>query len=525
MEQKSGLTTQMFPDPRRPIVFKRIVRVFGGALVLLLIIPSILFSQKITRVRIENADFLRLDKRGDQTVRKLVGNVILKQDSTFFYCDSATLDDYNNLEAIGNVHITYSDSVELFGHFLHYDGNTRIAVVDSNVRLVDKKATLYTDHLIYDRFSRIARYNTGGRIIDEENVLTSITGRYYTQTHEYFFRDSVVVTNPDYIMYSDTLIYNTRTEMVRILGPTDIYGEKDHIYSEEGWYDTRKDKTQLRKNNRIDYGEQVIVADTIFYDKENGYGYARNNIWMKDTARDVIVEGDTAEFFKSLHYGYITGMTRAILIDKEDSLYLHADTFRVVTDSADEAKFIYAYHRAKFYRKDLQGMCDSMAYSIEDSLITMLGTPVLWSDDNQLTSDTILIYASGNRIDSLTLVNTAFIISRDTTDAFNQIKGREMVGYLHEGQLRRVNVNGNAETIYFVREEDGSLIGINVALSSDMSITVSEKKIKSITYFDQPDAVLHPPEELTPQETYLKGFQWIEGRRPLNRNEIFIWKD
>jgi lipopolysaccharide export system protein LptA len=501
-------------------------RVPFALVILTLMLPSLVLGQQGSKMRIENAGFLKLEKQDGRSVQRLVGNVILRQDSTLFYCDSAALDDRNNIQANGNVHIIQNDSIELFGKYLRYDGNNRIAVLDSNVKLVDNRATLYTEHLTYERGPKVAYYNQFGRIVDQENVLTSITGRYYTVSNEFFFKDSVVVTNPDYTMYADTLRYNTETEVVFIEGPTWIIGEKDRIYSEKGWYDTQTDKSELNKNNLIIHEAQKISGRTIFYDRERGYGRAVEEVMLADTSRDVIINGWQGEFFKERGYGYVTGMARAILVDGDDSLFLHADTFRIVLDSADKAKYILAYRHMKFFREDLQGMCDSLVYDAADSVITMMGEPVLWSDNNQLTADSIRIYVSGNRIDSLILHQSALIVSRDSTSSFNQIKGKQMRGYVLDGELRRIRVLGNAETIYYVREDDdGSLIGINVALASDMGIDIGEKKVQIITYYTKPDATLFPEAELPETARWLKGFKWIEGQRPMRKEEIFFWRD
>jgi lipopolysaccharide export system protein LptA len=484
-----------------------------------------LMAQQTTRVNIEHADFLKLGKEDGRDVRILMGNAVLRQDSTYFYCDTASLDEFNNLRATGRVHISYSDSVHLYGDFLTYNGNSRLALLDSNVRLVDKRATLYTDHLEYDRNLATAYYFTGGRIVDEENVLTSKKGRYFTRTSTFLFSDSVVVVNPDYTLYSDTLRYNTETEIVYIEGPTNLYGKDDHIYSEQGWYDTRLNQVELTRNNQIVHLEQIIKGDWIYFDQEREYGKALGNVWMKDTIQNIIMEGGTGEFHRSERYAYVTDSARAILVEKYDSLFMHADSFIMVMDTADAARFMFAYHKMKFYRNDLQGMCDSLVYRVKDSIIALLKNPVLWSDDNQLTADSIWMYISDNRIDSMELFNTAFIISRDSTETFNQIKGRQMKAYFRDNQLYSINVQGNAETIYFVREDDLDLIGINKSVSSSMVILLENRKIKKIYYLTQPESVLYPESELSKEGQFLRDFRWITGQRPASRDEIFIWEE
>jgi lipopolysaccharide export system protein LptA len=512
----------MYPDLKKKAQFLIYGWLIPVAMSLLLHHPWSSSGQKVTRINIEQARTLRVEKKEGKTLQRLVGDVILRQDSTWFYCDSAWKDEGRNyLEAIGNVHISYSDSVDLYGDYLNYDGNTRIAILDSNVILDDNRAILYTDHLLYDRNQKVAFYNQGGRIVDQDNVLTSILGRYYTDTDDFYFRDSVVVTNPDYIMYADTLRYNTETEIVYIFGPTHIYGENEYLYSEDGWYDTQNDVSELYKNNRITYNEQILLADTIYYDDKKGYGRATGNIWMKDTLQKVIMEGDLSEIFRNEYYSYVTGNARGILIDQEDSLFMHADTFRLILDSAENARLLLAYHHIKFFREDMQGMCDSLIYRVNDSVISMRIDPVLWTQSNQLSSDSILMFVTNNRIDSMTLYNMAFIISRDKLGTFDQIKGKEMKGYFRDNELYRINVLGNAETIYFVREDDGAMIGINKLISSNMAIMMEDKKVARIVYYKKPEGKMHPEEDLSGEQRVLKGFDWQENERPVSKDDIF----
>ncbi len=430
----------------------------------------------------------------------------------------------NNLRAVGNVHISYSDSVHIYGDYLYYYGNSKIAVLDSNVRLIDKRATLYTDHLEYDRNRAEAYYYTGGRIVDKKNVLTSKKGRYFTQAYDFLFSDSVVLVNPDYRMLSDSLRYNTESEIVYIEGPTNIYGRGDHIYSEKGWYNTLTNQAELSRHNRIRHLEQILKGDSIYYDREKEYGKAVGNVWVKDTAQNIILEGQISEFDRSRKFSYITGMARAILVEETDSIYMHADSFILVMDSADKARLLFAYHRMKFYRNDLQGMCDSLVFRVKDSVIALLKNPVLWSDENQLVADSMWMYISNNRIDSMVLFNLAFITSRDSNETYNQIKGRQMRAYFRKNQLYSIKVLGNAETIYYVREENNNLIGINKSVASNMVIMLQNRKVRKIYYLTQPEATLYPEKDLPKEGQFLRDFKWITGQRPMNRNDIFIWE-
>jgi hypothetical protein len=203
---------------------------------------------------------------------------------------------------------------------------------------------------------------------------------------------------------------------------------------------------------------------------------------------------------------------------------MHADTFRLVMDSAENAQLLLAYHHIKFFKEDMQGMCDSLIYRIEDSVISMRIDPVLWTQSNQLTADSILMFVTDNRIDSMALYNMAFIISRDKLGTFDQIKGKEMRGYFRDNELHRINVMGNAETIYFVREDDGAMIGINKLVSSNMAIVMGDKKVVKIIYYSQPEGKMYPEEDLSQEQRIIKGFDWQDQERPRSKQDIFIKK-
>ncbi len=489
----------------------------------ILLVPVNAFPQKTTKIRLIQATTMQFDKRLGDNIKRLIGEVVLEHDSTYLLCDSAYLnDELNNLDAYGNVRIKVNDSLNIYSDILNYDGNQKVAYLNENVRLVDDNAVLTTNNLVYDRKTRIAHYFDGGKIVDTENILTSRIGYYYTNSKEFFFKDSVVLINPKYTVTSDTLMYNTTTEVSYFYGPSYITSKENIIYCENGWYNTLSDISRFSKNAYFQKKEQTIRGDSLYYNRSKGIGKATNNVTMVDTVQDIIVTGNNSVYYEHDGYTYMTDSATAILIDKSDSLFLHADTLKVVFDNEQEAQILFAYYKAKFYKKDLQGKCDSLVYNFQDSTITLFNQPVIWSEDNQLIADTIILLTSNNQIEKMFLVNSSFIISKNDSNSFNQIKGRDMVSFFKDSELYKIIVEGNSETIYYVREEDQSLIGINQARSSEMLIFLKNKEFKTITYMDRPDATLYPEEEIPEQERILKGFRWLEEIRPKNKFDIFI---
>ncbi|MCD4746915.1 MAG: organic solvent tolerance protein OstA [Bacteroidales bacterium] len=503
---------------------KIISKIFRKIILIVLInfLTFFIYAQQTTKITLVKANDLKYDKRLGENIQRLIGNVILKHDTTYLYCDSAYWNEItNSFDGFGNVHIKVSDTLDIYGDILNYNGNTKIAELHKNVKLIDKRAILTTDILIYDRKTRIAHYFTGGKIVDDENVLTSKIGYYFTDRKEAFFKDSVVLVNPKYIMNSDTLMYNTVNETAFFYGPSTIVSEENYIYCENGWYNTQTDKSQFKKNAYLINNEQTLRGDSLYYDRVRGYGEAYDNVSIIDTVQDMIITGNYGEFLRKKGYAFVTDSALAILTDKNDSLFLHADTLIINFDSTQTAKNLFAYYKAKFFRRNIQGMCDSLVYKLQDSTINLYNEPVLWSNENQLTADSIKIIISNNEIDSMAMFNSSFIISKDDTASFNQVKGRNMIGYFKNNELSKIQVTGNCETIYFVREEDGNIIGINKALSANMMIFLLNNDIQTITYIDKPNAVLYPEKDLTQEELFIRGFKWIEDKRPLNKSDIF----
>ncbi len=479
-------------------------------------------AQKKSRVNIEHADSFKYNAKFGKDIQRLIGNVVIRQDSTLFYCDSAYINEVkNSFEAFSNVHIKVNDTVDVFGSRLLYDGNSRIAELYDSVKLIDKNTVLTTDHLIYNRITKTALYDTGGRIVNKDNILVSRWGLYYTKTRTFHFRDDVVLTNPDQETYSDTLIYNTNNETAYFLGPTVIRGKESIIYCENGWYDTKNDMSKLVKRPSITSTDQTITADSLYYDNNAFFGKAMGNVVITDTLRSVILTGKRGELWDKKGMSYVTDSAIAITYDSEDSLFIHADTMWMNFDKERKVKMMQAYYGVRFYRTNLQGKCDSLSYAMTDSTIRLYDNPVLWSGKNQLTADSITIAVSGSRADSLMMYNTAFIVSKDSTDSYNQIRGKNMVAYFVRNELAKINVDGNAQTVYFVREEDGYLIGVDLAQSSSMTVRIKNNTIHSITYQSSVDEDMYPEKDLTENETKLKGFSWLNNLRPKSKMDIF----
>jgi lipopolysaccharide export system protein LptA len=493
-------------------------RIFIVLFLVLFTIP--VFSQKVTQVQF-SANTTEVDAKLGKDTRRLLGNVVFEHSGAKMYCDSAYFySKRNSLDAFNNVYINQGDTVHLYGDHLFYDGNTKIAQIRSNVKLINRETTLTTQALDYNISEGVGFYTNHADIVNKENNLKSRIGHYYTRNDMFDFQDSVVVVNPDYTIYSDRMKYNTETRVAFFFGPTEIIGDSSYIYCEKGWYNTVTDISQLNQNALVRNTKQTIKGDSLYYEKLTGYGRAVNNVEITDIKQNIILRGNYGVYYEQSDYARLNDHAQFIQVTSEDSLYLHADTLLSEVDTAG-TKFIKAYYGVRLFKSNLQGKCDSMAYSMADSVIRLYDEPVLWSDENQITAEYIEIHTEKRQAKTMFLKRAAFIISEEDSTKYNQIKGKNMTCHFRNNEMYRIDVNGNGQTVYYPPDDKGEIIGANKAECSDMIIFLKDGRVSTISFLKKPDGVLHPIESAPINELILKGFQWLEKLRPIDKEDIF----
>lgn len=475
-------------------------------------------AQKKATIQILHSDFYKPEKNSKKN--KLIGNVKLQHNDMVMTCDSLyQYSDSNFIEAFGHVHAVQNDTINLWGDFLDYNGNTELARVRDNVIMKDKKITLITNFLDYNAKNKVGYYFNTGNIKDDVNTLISEQGYYYTQEELMFFKDSVKVYTPDYKMYSDTLKYHTVSKVITILGPTNIYGEKRHLYSENGWYNSLTSQSELYKNNVIYYNEYIGYADTIVVDSISQQAIMRRNIHLYDTVNNLIVEGHYGQVNKNNDYAFVTQRAMLTLVGDPDSLFIHGDTLSVSKDSAGN-NIMKAYYHTKFFNKDLQGLCDSMVFPVADSTIYLYRNPIVWASGNQMTAELITMLLSGNNVKQFDLQTRAMMVNEMPNDLYNQIKGKNITGHMNKNEIYLVDVVGSGETIYYP-DDKGAIMGLNRAISSNIKIYIKDRKAKDIVFIKKPEGGLTPLFMVKPEEKLLKDFHWYIDKKPLTKEDIF----
>lgn len=477
---------------------------------------------KQTLIYLDRSDLVRFDNENLPDIQVLIGNVVLRHDDVYLYCDSAYLNqNTNSFKAFGNVKIEQGDSIEIYSKRLNYNGNTRIGHLFHNVKMINGEVTLYTDTLVYDRNKSLGYYKCGGKLVDSLNTLTSKHGYYYSNTKLAEFRYDVVGFNNNSTIKSDTLTYNTETKISTILGPTHIFhSDSTIIYSELGWYNSDTDKSKLLKKSLINHGNgKSLAGDTIFYDKRIGIGEAFHNVALADTIKKINLYGHYGYYREEGEIGIITDSAMAVEYSQKDTTYIHGDTLYSYAHGEEE-KMILSYKNVRVYHNDFQGVCDSLSFFSGDSILHLMQMPIIWNENQQITGDTIHIYPKDGTVDRMHVINNAMMIQEEDTIHYNQISGKEIVAYIKNEELEHVDISGNVESIFYPNDQ-GDLIGLNTIKSSYMTVYFKDGKLERFNVYPSPTAIMYPMSQVKENMLYLTNYTWQIDVRPTSKEDIF----
>lgn len=437
------------------------------------------------------------------------------------YCDSAYFYEANNsLDAFSNVRMEQGDTLFIYGDVLYFDGNEQIARLRDNVRMENRNVTLFTDSLNYEMRPNIGYFFDGGSIVDEKNELTSLYGQYSPDTKDAIFNYEVVLTNDKYVIYSDTLTYNTNTKISYLHGPSTIVSDSNTIQTTNGWYDTEADHAMLLDRSLLIGDNRSLTGDTLYYDRNRGFGEAFGNMRMVDSLQYIIMEGQYGFYNELTDLAFATDSARVMEYSREDTLYLHADTLLSFID-IDSTRIVRAYYGVRFYRVDAQGVCDSMQYVARDTTLSMYDNPIMWSGNQQIWGDTIRLFFNDSTIDRAHVINSAFATQWKEGPYYDQMAGNEMKAFFEGGEMRRIETSGNVLTIFFPQEEDSTLIGMFNADASFLNIFLRDNKMEKMIMWPLVTGRMYPMEKLKKDIIYLPRYKWYEAERPQGPHDIY----
>ena len=506
----------------------------------ILSISFLTFAQERKQIEIEYAPFMTFEEdKPDATILTRDGSdqVHIKHKGIEMWCDEAIYygkEDF--IEAYGSVRVKQGDSINMTSKYVEYSGKTQLAYASGDVVLIDPDSKLYTDILHFDRVKQQAYYNQKGKVVrDTSGTITSTVGRYYVNSKKYQFVDNVKLVNPEYEIDTERLDFYTESGYAFMFGPTTITSEASVIYCERGFYNTNNDTGYFVKKSKINYDDRIVEGDSVYFDRNKNFASATNNITVTDTLNKSIIKGHYAEVFREKDSVFITKRTLAITEQENDSIFMHSDTL-MVTGPPDE-RIIRGYYNAKMFKSNLSGKADSIHmnqktgltqlinfYDVDADAFSKKDYPVLWHFESQITGDSIHLISNtkNETLDSLKVFNSAFVISEDSLgDGFNQISGKVLYGLFENNELNTIDVIKNAETIYYLRNSENELVGIDKSKSGSIKIFISENQIDELRKINQIGGKTYPEVEFPEKEKKLKGFIWRNEERPRTVDDLF----
>lgn len=592
-----------------------------------------------SRIYLENCKKLYYDQILAPDYQILVGDVRFSHQGAILYCDSAQFfRASNSLYAFGNVHMNQGDTLFLYGAWMHYDGNTKLAKVREKVRLENKSTTLFTDSLNYDRITSIGYYFDGGMLVDSVNELSSDYGQLNTESDYAEFRNSVRLKNPDFVLRTQRLHYNTRTKVADIVKPATIVSDSGFINAVGGWYNTTTSESEFWHRSYAINKHKRLDADTLFYNQKTGIGKGFGKVILIDSTRNVTLKGeycysdekrdsalmvrnalyidhssedtlflhaDTLITFKDLRHQNVVSLDSAKSADKPvnrlnpvlpaaylktakdsimnsakkdsvmnsvkedsiisnikkdsipgdsslmkpikpirllsgkdkngiDSLYsgMIKDSVNIARDSLSLAKdttstvqdsvfhIVKAYTGVRIFKKDFQAICDTLIYYEKDSMMHFIQQPVLWTEKQQLTGELMKLTIYDGEPQKLDVNGSAMVVSFEIDSLYNQFGGKQLIAYFDSSEISRVEVDGNAESIFLPRDEDKELMGFNRMEGSSMTIFMNKGNLDKLILWPQPKGKFYPMGMIDPSQRYLKNFEWLEDLRPKNPDDV-----
>ena len=482
-------------------------------------------------------------------IQILAGNVRLRQGNTIFECDSCVITKRTNLfEAFGNVHINDSDTAHVYSDHLRYLTDRKIAYLDGNVKLTDGKGVLTTPTLEYDMNTKVGIYRNGGRVVNKQTVLTSDEGYYYADIKDVYFKKNVKLKDPSYDLQSDSLLYNTGTEIVRFIAETLVKDSTNRtIKTREGFYDKRTGKAEFGQNPIITDKDIQVTGQTIKSDDSTGITQIFGRGIIVDTTNKTTVIADTI-FYNKKNESFLAFAKPLMIVEQEnDSIFIAADTLfsaRLTDlygskdsvakkDTLKEVKIIdtktkdstnryfEAFRHVRIFSDSLQAVCDSMFYSFKDSVFRLYQDPVVWSKENQITGDTILLFTKNKKADRMQIFKNSFLASIVKPDIFNQVQSTRMDAYFIDGVIDSVRAKGSAECVYYIQDEDSAFTGINQSNAELMDVYFKEKELQRVVFRTAVKGTIWPMRQKTPKEMQLQNFKWRDAERPKTKYELF----
>lgn len=447
-----------------------------------------------------------------------------------------------------------------------YNPTSKEAIFNVNVHLQSRNRDsgdtleIYTQSLYYNTLTHVARMDDESTVRNADGVIFTSNGEYNTEsTFTQLFNRSTVVSTMDNsrgtTLTADTIFYDRKLARGEAFGNmvlTDTIN-KMIMEGDYGYFDSMIDSAFVTGRARVinyqplgdgDFNPDMV--DTLYV----------NDTFTRSTGT-IYLHGDTIRAFRTIKQRLDTIYIDAPAVVAEEGTATDvpvqadmthatqgADSAKVVEsalprqfrieEGADTTRFVVAAPHVKFYRKDMQGLCDSLTYVSVDSTVYMNYHPVVWSDNRQISGDMIKIHfrdsvwydadSVANKkttLDRAIIPSGGFMAELIEEGYYNQLSGKEMIAQFKGGQLDHLDVNGNVLAITFPEENDSTINKVLNVESSFLAADFANNAIKYMKLWSETNATVTPLYLAKKSIFFLPAFKWYGEHRPAGPDDIF----
>ena len=255
---------------------------------------------------------------GDTTGYALTGDVVLYHNGAVITCDSVVRYSEREMTCFGNV-IIKKDDTYIYGDRAEYSRDEGEARVYSPlIKVMNKDATLYTYNLVFNTADNIGRFYGGGTFTNGDNLMESERGYFYADLDEMVGVERVQMKNETYQMKSDSVNYNSETEIAKYFTRSVTWKNDGEILSSEnGEYHNKEQRYIFRDNAYVLRGEREMWADTVDYREMVQFIELKHNAQIRDEEHKSIVFG---------HYGNYSHQTGDTFLTQNPAYVSYADS-------------------------------------------------------------------------------------------------------------------------------------------------------------------------------------------------------
>lgn len=492
-------------------------------------------NSKAEKIRLVNADLEEVNEKVFNGNMIYSGNVVAEHETSKLKADSVIyFQDKETIEARGNIHFVDKGS-SLVCERLTYDATTRLVTAYDNVKLVTPDQTVETDKMFYDANADIAYFDNWGTIYKGKDVTRTKVGIYYVKQNRIELGESSILESPDYRIEGSSIKYDSNTGLAVFDQFTRINNKKDfsvYVTGSNGTYNTKTKESFLKKDGRVNYQGKVLTGDELYFNEITGFGKGIKNVKIEEPKEKRFIIGNYGEVYQFKDSAIITGRPYMVKAFTNDSLYLHSDTL-IATQDINKKSIIRGYHNGRIFKSNLSGKSDSLVYHESIGRIDFYKKPIFWSSGGrQLVADTLSAYMNikTQAIDSIYGRNHAFVISKvDSLSPkfeFNQAKGRMLHAYFENEELHFVDLQGNAESITYVEEENSKThekvrTGISRSICGILQGEFINRKMDIVSCQINAESKIYPESKVPKRQRYLEEFDWREEEQLHKWQDIF----